>query len=135
MAFVLDASVAASWLFPDEDHPDAREAWRRAAAEDVVVPLHWWFEVRNILLVGERRQRISEDLITYCLERLSLLPIIEAPKPSDADVFQLARRRRLTLYDAVYLELAQREDIALATLDLQLAAAAREEGVDILADQ
>ena len=132
MAFVLDAAVTASWLFPDEDHPDAREAWRRSATEDVTVPLHWWFEVRSIMLIGERRGRISEILVTHSLGRLSLLPILEAPKPSDADVLGLARRHRLTFYDAAYLELALREHIALATLDLQLAAAARAERIEVV---
>jgi predicted nucleic acid-binding protein len=38
------------------------------------------------------------------------------------------------VYDAAYLELAQREGIALATLDRKLANAARTEGVALIAD-
>jgi predicted nucleic acid-binding protein len=45
----------------------------------------------------------------------------------------LARRHRLTVYDAAYLELALREGLALATLDTALAEAARAEGVSVLA--
>jgi len=46
----------------------------------------------------------------------------------------LARRHRLTVYDAAYLELAQREGVPLATLDGALAAAARAEGVPVLGE-
>ena len=58
MAFVLDASITACWAFQDEDHPDARLAFGRIRGEEAVVPGLWWFEVRNILVVNERRQRI-----------------------------------------------------------------------------
>jgi len=60
MAFVLDASITACWAFQDEDHPDASLAFVRMATEEAVVPSLWWFEVRNILIVNERRRRIAE---------------------------------------------------------------------------
>ena len=60
MAFVLDASVTACWAFDDEDHPPARLAFQRIRTEEAVVPSLWWFEVRNILIVNERRRRIAE---------------------------------------------------------------------------
>jgi predicted nucleic acid-binding protein len=57
MAFVVDASVAANWFLPDEE-PEALEAWRMLRTNPALVPQHWWFEVRNSLLVAERRDRI-----------------------------------------------------------------------------
>jgi predicted nucleic acid-binding protein len=63
---------------------------------------------------------------------LQELPIALAALPDDAPVFTLARRHRLTFYDAAYLDLAKREQLALATLDDELAAAARLEGVALL---
>jgi predicted nucleic acid-binding protein len=131
MAFVLDASVAVSWFFPDEEQAEASEA-RRRASEGMLVPLHWWFEVRNGLLFGERRGRISEELTLVALDRLSRLPINAAPRPQEANVFALARRHGLTFYDAAYLELAKRERIPLATLDDGLADAARAEQVALI---
>jgi len=133
--FVLDASVSVSWLFPDEDHPDAAEALRRIEFEDALVPPHWWFELRNSMLVAERRGRSDEERTTYALARLSRMRLLYAPQPQEADVFALARRHRLTFYDAVYLELAQRHDIPLATLDPALAAAARIEQVGVISAQ
>ena len=133
MPFVLDASTAASWNFPDEDQSGARAAWERLRHDDAWVPAHWWFELRNVMLIGERRKRISENQTGYFLARLSRLRIAEAPRPNDPGIFALARRHRLTFYDAAYLEMAHREDIALATLDDDLAAAARAEGVALVA--
>ena len=132
MPFVLDASVTASWIFPDEDHPDAAEALRRVETDDALVPPHWWYELRNTLLVAERRGRSIAEETTYALTRLSRMRLLYAPRPQEADVFALARRHRLTFYDAVYLELAQRHNAPLATLDQELAAAARIEYVDVI---
>jgi predicted nucleic acid-binding protein len=133
MPFVLDASTTISWYFPDEEHSDALAAWERLRQDDALVPAHWWFEVRNTMLIGERRKRSSENQTFDFLARLACTRIVEAPRPDDSDIFVLARRRRLTFYDAAYLELAQRERIALATLDDELAAAARAEGVALVA--
>jgi predicted nucleic acid-binding protein len=132
MPFVLDASITASWFFPDENFSESAQAWERSATDDVLVPQHWWFEVRNAMLTGERRGRISTQLVSNALENLSRIPIIAVSRPEESAVFALARQHRLTFYDAVYLELARREGIALATLDLELAAAARAEGIALI---
>jgi predicted nucleic acid-binding protein len=132
MGFVLDASVTASWFLPEEDDRDALEAWDRSATEEVWVPLHWWFEVRNTMLMGERRGRISEALTAHSLNRLSLLPIMIEARPDETEVLDLARRHRLTFYDAVYLELAERKKVPLATLDSDLIAAARAERIPLV---
>jgi predicted nucleic acid-binding protein len=133
MPFVLDASTAVSWGFRDEDHSGARAARDRLRRDDAVVPVHWWFEVRNVMLMGERRKRLSENQTAQFLARLSRLRIMEAPRPDDLEIFALARRHRLTFYDATYLELARREEIALATLDDDLAAAASSDGIALVA--
>jgi predicted nucleic acid-binding protein len=131
MPFVVDASVAANWLLPGEE-PEALEAWRRITDDPALVPQHWWFEVRNVLLTAERRQRISPNSTTAILDRLARIRITFVAQPNDGSVFVLARRHHLTFYDGAYLELAMREQIALATLDLALAAAAEREGVALV---
>jgi predicted nucleic acid-binding protein len=132
MAFVLDASVTACWAFDDEDHPDARVAFERIRTEEAVVPSLWWFEVRNILVVNERRRRIAETATTAFLSALSRLPVREDRNPSEDAVLRLARAHQLSVYDAAYLELAQREGAALATLDAQLQKAASREGITLV---
>ena len=129
MAFVLDASITVCWAFQDEDHPDADLAFHRMRLEEAVVPCLWWFEVRNILVVNERRRRIAESDTAVFLLNLSRLRIRIDRAPNEGAVLQLARTHRLSVYDAAYLELAQREGLPLATLDADLQKAAAGEGV------
>jgi predicted nucleic acid-binding protein len=132
MAFVLDASIAACWAFDDEDHPDASLAFDRIRAEEGVVPSLWWFEVRNILIVNERRRRIAEADTASFLLNLSLLRLRVDRSPDENAVLRLARAHRLSVYDAAYLELAQREGLPLATLDAALRRASASEGVALV---
>jgi predicted nucleic acid-binding protein len=132
MAFVLDASITACWAFQDEDHPDASGAFDRMRAEEGVVPSLWWFEVRNILIVNERRRRITESDTAAFLLSLSRLRIRVDRVPDENGVLRLARVHRLSAYDAAYLELAQREGLPLATLDADLRKAAAGERVALV---
>jgi len=132
MPFVLDASIAACWAFDDEDHPTAAMALQRIRADEARVPAIWWFEVRNALIVQERHGRISAADTAAFLRLLTQLGVTVDRSPEEAGVLALARDRRLTVYDASYLELARRERCALATLDTDLAAAARVENVVLL---
>ena len=134
MAFVLDASIAACWALEDEAHPQADLALRRVRTEEAVVPSMWWFEVRNILVVNERRKRITESGTASFLRELARLPIRVDRAPAEGEVLRLAREHRLSVYDAAYLELARREGLPLATLDRDLAGAARAESVPILGE-
>lgn len=134
MPFVLDASVTASWCFPDETEATAEAAFDRLAVEEAVVPALWWFEIRNILVVNERRGRIDAAGTAEVLADLDRLPIRVDRTPDGSTVIALARKHRLTAYDAAYLELARRRGEPLATLDQALAAAARTDGVALVGD-
>jgi predicted nucleic acid-binding protein len=83
----------------------------------------------------DRRAAGSLDGARYCarfLRDISRLAITIDASPNEAEVLTLARRHRLTVYDAAYLELAGREALQLATLDEELAAAARAEQVALV---
>jgi len=134
MPFVLDASVTACWAFRDEDHPHADLALQQLRNDEALVPSLWWFEVRNILVVNERRKRLNETDSVAFLRDLSRLGITLDRSPQESEVLRLARAHRLSVYDAAYLELAQRNGVALATLDADLIRAARAEGVLLLGD-
>jgi predicted nucleic acid-binding protein len=96
------------------------------------VPALWWFEVRNILIVNERRGRLAHADTAAFLRGLSRLGIVTDRAPEETAVLTLARKHRLTVYDASYLELAQRETLPLATLDKGLLAAAKAAGTALL---
>ena len=132
MTYVLDASVAASWCYQDEADSRADVARDLLITGRAFAPLHWWFELRNGLLVGERRGRISPPAMVEFLKRMARARIELMVLPSGNDVFAVARKHRLTFYDAAYLELAIRERVALATLDDKLATAAQAEHIPLV---
>ena len=134
MPFVVDASVAASWLLPDEVNGKADAAYDRLRDDTALVPGLWWYEMRNIFLINERRGRIDSAGTSRALALLAGLPILLDHAANEAELMALARRFRLTAYDAAYLELARREGVALATLDEPLARAARAEAVPLVGE-
>jgi predicted nucleic acid-binding protein len=131
MAFVLDASVSAAGRLRMKDHPIADAAFSSLQTEEAVVPALWWFEVRNILVVNERRGRINQQETDFFLRALALFRIRIEREPDDAGVLAIARAQGLSVYDAAYLELAYREKLPLATLDRRLGEAARLVGVQL----
>ena len=132
MGFVLDASVSACWALDDENHPIADAALDRTDYDGMFVPSVWWFEVRNLLLMAERRQRSTPLKISAFLAQLQRLDLVVDQSPEGDEVLAIARRHRLTIYDASYLELAMRLGLPLASLDRKLAAAAQNEGVRLI---
>lgn len=132
MTFVVDASVVVAWAFADEQHAVAEAALERLDTEDAIAPALWWFEVRNALIAGERRGRIEVAGTSRFLQRLTRLPIMIDRTPDEPALLDLARRYRLTAYDAAYLELAMRLDIHLATTDQDLVRAAPQAGIGLL---
>jgi predicted nucleic acid-binding protein len=131
VAFVLDASVTASWFLPEPRHPHVDIAGRRIRSETAVSPTLWWYEVRNIVVVAERRKRLSPAEADTAWRRLLLLSVqLETP---DAQIsLVIARRHGLSFYDATYVELALRLGLELATRDTAMAAAAQSEGVPLI---
>jgi predicted nucleic acid-binding protein len=132
MPLVIDASVVAAWHFPDERSAVGDSVLTRLESDRARMPALWWFEVRNVLLIGERRGRTAREHTEPFFDFLRGLPIEIVPFPDELAVLGLARRHQLSFYDATYLELAQRQHIALATLDRALARAAVAEGVPLI---
>lgn len=126
--FVLDASTALEWCFKDEDTADADRAQQRLTDSWALVPRIWHAEVANGLLAGERRKRIDWPDLERSVALLETLDIrIDTTEIAGRwmPLIQLARSHRLSLYDAVYLDLAMREHLPLATVDTALARAAK----------
>ena len=134
--FVLDTSVALAWCFEDESNAQADRILDLLVSATAVVPAIWPIEVANALLAGERRKRITSAGISSSLRLLRSLNVrLDDTSPSldTQDLIALARSQNLSVYDAVFLSLAMREAIPLATLDRTLARAARRAGVSVLA--
>ena len=130
---VLDASISLTWLLDDETAPEPDAARQRLATYSAFVPRIWHLEMRNALLVAERRGRLSRRMSEERLDALSELPIRTDQAPNFRAAMDLARKHDITFYDALYLESALRITAVLATLDKALARAATNEGLDVLA--
>jgi predicted nucleic acid-binding protein len=135
VSLILDASLTLSWFFKDERTPAADAVLTQVTESGATVPVLWRLEVANALQMAVRRKRIDIAFRDQALTQLSHLAIA-ADRDGDAyvwtTVLQLADRFELTLYDAAYLELAQRYRLPLATLDGELQDAAQVLGVAVL---
>lgn len=127
---VLDASVAVDWLLSDEIDPRAASALARLRHDEAVVPRLWHYEVRNALLVAERRGRMPSGEAAERLAALDMLPILTDDEAELETALDLAFSHGLSFYDALYLELACRLNARLVTLDNALTRAAGRQGLE-----
>lgn len=132
MAIVVDASVAASWCFSDERADTAEQVLHDLPRDGGVVPGIFWYEIRNVLVVNERRGRIDPADSARFLVRLQGLRLLYDESHDEETVLALARKHMLSVYDSAYLETALRRGDSLATMDRGLAAAAVAEGVTVI---
>jgi predicted nucleic acid-binding protein len=135
VSLVLDTSVMLAWIYPDETTDAVRHVFEAVVNDGAVVPALWRLEVANSLTAAMRRGRITAPFRAAALTDLARLEISVDPE-TDAyawnSTLRLADRFRLTVYDAAYLELAQRRSLPLASLDNQLRTAAQAVGVELL---
>lgn len=133
MTIVIDASVTMGWCFDDEATDQTDAVLDSLEHDEAVVPTLWHLEVANILLVAERRGRISEAQAARFLNLLGRLPIRTDMMPIDTTaVLAAGRRHDLSAYDAAYLVLAERLAAPLATLDDKLISASKNAGVSLV---
>lgn len=119
--WVLDCSAAAAFLLSEAEGAAVDPLIRRAASEDValLVPALFWFELVNVLLVAERRGRITPAQALQLRRESDRLPVTTDLPPGREErsrLHDLALSHKLTAYDAAYLELAERRAARLKTL-------------------
>jgi len=133
--FIIDTSVVMAWCFQDEANQYADTILDRLESAVGLVPAVWPLEVCNVLLTAERKKRIGEADSTRFIALLAELPIIVEQEPPDRmmkEIFALARKQKLSSYDASYLDLAMRKGLPIATIDKNLSAAAKRCKVQVL---
>jgi len=132
MALVVDASLTLAWFLENERTRFSETLFDQVEHLELWAPAVWSLEVPNALLVAERRRRIERSVRLEALERISALGIrIDSAAVDMKAISALAERRKLSTYDAAYLECAVRQGFDLATLDKELADAAAQEGVEV----
>jgi predicted nucleic acid-binding protein len=134
-AFVADASVAIGWVHPPQATTQTA-AMLDALGEGATleVPAPWPLEVANALLVLVRRRKLTEDERQTGLAWLRGLPVRIDPEAAPlafSRLSELAAAHQLSVYDAAYLELAQRRKLALACHHGPLRKVAKQAGVSL----
>jgi predicted nucleic acid-binding protein len=135
VSFVVDNSIALAWCFEDEHTQPIMDLLDRVAETGAVAPCLWPLEALNGLLMAERRKRLDGRRRQRLAGFLRGLPVTLDTETADqawSATARLAERYRLTLYDAAYLELAQRRKLPLATLDDDLIKAGKVLGMTLL---
>lgn len=138
MSLVLDSSATLAWIYSDELAEGLRQLFDTVADTGAFVPVFWRLEVANSLTIAVRRGRIDAEFRRAALDDLALLDITtdnQTDTHAWAETLQFADRFRLTMYNAAYLELAHRRQIALATIDEDLRAAALALGLRVLGNE
>ena len=132
---VVDSSVTLTWCFEDEQTAASLALLEQVVEHGAVAPAVWPLEVLNALVMAERRKRVDaaqRQRLTGFLRDLPIALDAETAAQAWSATVQLAERHRLTVYDAAYLELAQRRGLPLASLDNELRAAAEAVGVALV---
>ena len=135
MTVVVDASVALSWHFDDESA--ALPLGSGSFEQEIWVPAHWPAEVANGLWTGQRNDRTDPARIERFAQLIAALPIaVDALPLSEitGPVLTIARGHGLTVYDAAYVEPAQRRSASLASFDGKMRRAARKLGIALIGD-
>ena len=124
-----------AWLFHDEATPKTAALLNRLATETALLPAWWFIEITNVLAMAERKGCITatqSEAFIADLGKLGIERDDEAPDRAFTHLLTLCRTHRLTSYDAIYLDLAVRRNLPLATLDDDLRKTANKVGVRLL---
>ena len=128
MPFVLDASIALSWYLPGQGNSYAEAVYRRlnTGAEPAAAPLLWRTEIAAVLIKASRRGLLTDARAYTALSDAEALPVaLHDIRLGGGELYRLAKRYNLSVYDVHYFELANRLEAPLATADRGLRAAAR----------
>ena len=135
MSMVLDASITFAAYHDDEVTPLIAAVVKDAARFGAWAPPFWKVEIANILQLQVRKKRYDteeRDRILLTIAKLDVSIDMDSPDFLWSATLNLAHRHTLTVYDAIYLELALRRNLPLASLDRDLRNAGTREGVRLL---
>ena len=134
--FIVDASVGFAWVYQGQATPETDHLLNEVAAgATVIVPALWFLEMSNVLLIAQRRHRLTAGQRKAAMEKLAAMQLTvdeEGTRNAFGKTSELAEKYGLTIYDATYLELASRRSLPLAWRDEALRNAAKQCGLKVL---
>jgi predicted nucleic acid-binding protein len=132
---VPDASLIIALVLREANVDNADSVFEALRSDHVSVPAHWSAEVANALWVNRRRRRISTEQIATVIESLAAFDPNVADPPSlerIASLIQFAGEEKLTVYDAIYVQLALAQNATLGTIDMAMRASAKRLNIRLL---
>lgn len=130
-SYVLDASVAGAWLIEEQQSKSAIQFRNQALGSVAIIPQLFRYEIANLVLNNTRKN--ENEAREAAFKFIESIPVmVDFKTPMYLDLVELATEAQLTVYDAIYLELAIRYEVPLATYDKKLAKAAIKLGIEIL---
>ena len=121
--FVLDCSVAAKWVLPEPGRATALAWFDRYASGDIVLiaPDLLLAEFASLLAKRTRRKQISADQARLSFGRMTeSAPLLYDTRPRLFHALDLSLRHHLSLWDCVYIALAEEHDCQVLTADARL---------------
>ena len=136
MDYVFDSSFIGAIIIPDEKNPRVDKA--RVAIgeeEEIFIPNLLWYEITNVFKNLIRRKRFESDEVMRLIPKLAAIRMkndYTTGVEYSRKLLKLCNDYNLSSYDAAYLELAERKNAVLCTLDDNLRAAAKKHGVTVI---
>jgi len=136
MIYVYDASYVSALIIPDEKNP-IMDKFHRATSEndEIYTPQLLWCEMANVIRNLIRRRRYVFKEVEHFFPMISFIKLITDFSTGinySKKIWAIANNYNLSAYDAAYLELAERKNAVLCSLDENLNKAARQYGVTII---
>ncbi len=135
MRAVLDCSMALTWCLPGQINPDSRMVLDHVKREGALVPAIWHLEIANVLGLKFRDGNLSGPATDAAVSLLKALDIVTDSQYKERTVSNYigeVLRFELAAYDALYVELALRTGLPLATFDKAMIVSARRFGVALM---
>jgi predicted nucleic acid-binding protein len=132
---VADASLIVALILREDNVADPGTIYDLLRTTQLTVPAHWSAEVANALWANTRRGRITAEMVSAAAEYLVVFkPRIDAAPSIDRlpALIEFAERERLTVYDAIYVQLALSHNASLATIDSDVRASAKRLDIPLL---
>ncbi|MCL2833168.1 MAG: type II toxin-antitoxin system VapC family toxin [Treponema sp.] len=136
MIYILDASFVGAQFIPDEINPHTTKLYDNIKINDIkYAPQLIWYEISNIFMNLIRRKRYNYDEVSdffHFLPGMHIITDSESGIEYSKRILRLCNEYNLSSYDAAYLELAERKNAVLCTLDDDLRRSAKNFGVSVI---
>ena len=132
---VVDASLIVALILREDNVADPASIYDLLRTTQIGVPAHWTAEVANALWTNKQHGRITAEMVSTAVEYLvTFKPIIDAAPSIERlpALVQFAEREKLTVYDAIYVQLALSTNSSLATIDGDVRDCAQRLGIPLI---